>query len=960
MAAKGGFLGFSRRRPRRRGLRRWRVPTCAGLLAAIALVIYGPRDIPFLMASSSIAQADFYDGLQKCYDTDSRKARDIRPSSERENPRWNAVSGQQSPVVIQNATPFDGEAFLPDFVDIVFNKGVIQSVVASRLNDPDSLPANARVFNVHGNHITPGLVDMHSHHLELPFPSLVATSDANERPLLGPITPFVRALDGFTPTDPAIELIASGGVTTSLNLPGSANIVGGQAYPVKNFPLPGANAEPAVEELLLESGIPERQRQRYLKMACGENPRRVYSHSRMGLAWLLREKLAEAQELQGRQESWCQAAYDIEASSSFTQRQRASEFLASAGHLPQSFELETFIALLRGEVNLNVHCYTPEDLETMLSVLKEFGVHPNAFHHVLEAWQVPELLRRLEPNITIATFADNALFKAEAYGASLRAPKILNDHGVNVAFKSDHTGEGNYAKFLLDQASIAHSFGLPADKALQSVTSIPAKSIAQGHRVGYVHPGYDADLVIWNDHPLEVGATALDVFIDGRPLLENKNFDVGAPEQVMTEQTVPSMRPSMEADERKSVCASIQGSDGPITFTGIRKAFIDHPGLDKQEEVNLVLVTENNRVSCLGSRTTCLEPYQTDNNITVIPLKNGYITPGLIAFGNNLGIQDIPSEPSTKDGVSGHSGDLLNEAKSVHFAKYGVHLHGKAFDRARIGGVTRAVSPPHGSGVVQGVSVGIRTGPDETILGGGVWREDVALHFVVGQGAKDDDTPTVGSGIEAIRQILQQGSHVGDGSDVYAKAANGSLPVVVQAYNQDDIAQLVLIKRDFPSVNLVIYGGHEAALRQVAQSLAEASIPVILTGNRGAPDTWEKKDTLPGPPLSDIPAKVLLDAGVQVGLAVRGDSKLHGLAREARWAGKFAGLSDKEAIELVSVNIERILGLKGETSGGSDGYRYTGGLVVWEGNPLRGEGSVVVSLTEYAGIGDCWPDDGSF
>ncbi|KAL4924966.1 uncharacterized protein BDV17DRAFT_294914 [Aspergillus undulatus] len=145
--------------------------------------------------------------------------------------------------------------------------------------------------------------------------------------------------------------------------------------------------------------------------------------------------------------------------------------MSREGRRPDPFELEAFVALLRGEVNLNVHCYTLKDLERILSVLHEFGIHPNAFRHALEAWQVPELLKHPEENITIAKFADHALFKAEAYGANLRTPKILSDHGLKIALNSDHTGESNYAKFLLDQGSISHSFGPPADKAHSGTTS---------------------------------------------------------------------------------------------------------------------------------------------------------------------------------------------------------------------------------------------------------------------------------------------------------------------------------------------------------------------------------------------------------------------------------------------------------------------------------------------------------
>lgn len=391
---------FETPRRRRRALRRYRTPIWMAICVGIGLVIYGGQFVSELVSrADSTALRKLYDGLQQCHEVASHPGPKAVASRDRENPRWNAVSGQKTTVVIQNATLFDGKSTVPDPVDIVFDAGVIRSVIPTDSGNP--IPEGAHIISVHGRHITPGLVDLHSHHGLLPFPSVGATSDVNERPLLGPITPFVRAIDGFTPSDPAIKLIASGGVTSSLVLPGSANIVGGQAYPVKNLPLPGANSEPVIEELLLEYGIPETQRQRYLKMACGENPKRVYGHTRLGLAWLLREELARARGLLERQESWCAAALRAKNSRSsvfgFWQKDSISSFLEREGERPDSFELETFLALLRGEINVNVHCYTPEDLETMLSVLHEFGVQPSAFHHALEAWQVPRLLKKLEP-----------------------------------------------------------------------------------------------------------------------------------------------------------------------------------------------------------------------------------------------------------------------------------------------------------------------------------------------------------------------------------------------------------------------------------------------------------------------------------------------------------------------------------------------------------------------------------
>ncbi|KAJ5685084.1 hypothetical protein N7536_007703 [Penicillium majusculum] len=955
MATKNGFLPLETPRDFAqcsisRCLRHGKLLLGALLLAAGLVMLIETKYLANITASNSTGRETFYEGLNKCYE--ARYQYEAPQSTEdRENPRWNSISGQQRPILIQNATLFDGESVLAEAVDITFEAGVIRSVSAATLNHQAA--EDSQIINTHGRFVTPGLVDMHSHHLLLPFPHLPSTSDVNERPVLGPITPFVRSLDGFKPYDTAIQIIASGGVTSSLILPGSANIVGGEAYLVKNLATPGPNAEPVVDGLLLDYGIAEKSRQRYLKMACGENPKGNYKNTRMGLVWLLRKHLAEARELQERQSAWCRAAANIDKSS-FSQSRQISQFLKDEGRRPESFELETSLALLRGELNVNVHCYEPEDLERMLSVLHEFGIHPSAFHHALEAWEVPEFLKSLEENITIATFAENALYKAEAYGANLRGPRILADHGVQVALKSDHTGEGNYAKYLVYQAAVSHSFGLSEEKSLQAVTSVPARSIQQDHRIGYVRPGYDADIVIWDDHPLQVGATPSQVFIDGRPILKNgddaREWTTGKPGSGKPQ--APQIRPSLEVGQKEDTCTKVQQVGSRILFTGIQKVLVNTHGPSTSDTNELVMLVEDGQVKCLDKRSSCLSS-EIQENTAHIALKNGHVLPGLVAFGNKLGIQSIPSEPSTGDGSGSKNGDALNEKKSLHFAKYGVHLDGRGLARARIGGVTRAITAPlHGGGVAQGVSVGLRTSANATILDNGIWKDDVALHLVIGQAAKSDETPTVSSGIERLRQLLQAGEDAAPGSlDIYAKAANGSIPVVVQAFNEDDIAQLILVKREFQSVNLIIHGGHSAPL--VAKPLAEAGIPVILTGNRGAPDTWEKKNALTGPPLTESPAKILSDAGVLLGIAVRSDSNVHGLAQEAWWAGKYAGLSDQQAIALVSTNFDLILG--GQSKKVEQGA-LAGDFVVWEGDPLRGEGSVVASFQDDGKIADCWPD----
>ncbi|KAH7070008.1 hypothetical protein BKA63DRAFT_519954 [Paraphoma chrysanthemicola] len=932
--------------PRRRRAR------IALLSAVIALLLVLLRhNIPAEDLGASAQKDVFWKGLETCRKTSRHKNNVHQSSQPRFNPRWNAKFGQNGTIVLQNATLFDGETILHDTVDIVFDKGLITSI--SESSETNIHADSTQVYNLQGRFVTPGLVDIHSHHLEMPLSHVTANQDVNEKPHLGPITPFVRVLDGFKPYDLAIRIIASGGVTTSLNLPGSGNIIGGQAYLIKNLPNPGENAEPIVEDLLFDHGLPIGSRQRYLKMACGENPKYLYGHSRLGNAWLLRQHLEKAQKLKLEQESWCEHAENFEKGSGiFTKG--AAMFISAHGQLQGSLELEATLALLRGEFNINIHCYEPEDLERMLDVLHEFGVHPNAFHHALEAWQIPEFLKQQERNITIATFAENALFKYEAYGANLRGPKILDDHGVRVVLKSDHTGEGNNARYLLDQASVSHSYGLPELKALQSVTSAAAYSIQQDHRIGYVRTGYDADLAVWDSHPLALGATPLQVWIDGRAVLDpDQLLEKTATTAPPSDLVVPGVHAVASEVYKHNVCTKVNSANDILVLTGIKEVFLQEFILDTTPADNApVIVISAGRVTCFDRLSICDATHNLSKAIN-IPLKNGYITAGLIAFGNNVGIVDIPSEPSTGDGTSSASNVL--DIKNVYFAKHGVHFGSRSFSRARLGGVTRAITAPNfGGGVLQGVSVGLRTSENATILNGGVWKDEVALHFHIGQDTKNSDTPTISSGIERLYQIISDHSPApsSDTGNVYARAATGILPVVIYTNHPDDIAQVILLKRTFPLVRFVVYGGHGA--HQVASELAEADIPVILAPHRGAPDTWEKQHTLPGPPLSASPAQILLDAGVLLALAVKGDSKIHGLAREAAWAAKWAALNERQAIGLVSWNFDRILRLSDGDVPVEGSFRHD--WVLWEGSPIKGEGSVVLSVDRDRKVGDCLPN----
>ncbi|RFU34480.1 hypothetical protein B7463_g1891, partial [Scytalidium lignicola] len=874
-------------------------------------------------------------------------------STSRENPRWNPISGQKSTVILRNSRLFDGENFVDGLVDIVLKKGVVASVESTSSSVLSLDISDAAILDLNGSYVTPGLVDLHSHHMAMSWPLIDATDDTNEvNSLTGAVTPFLRIQDSLKPYDPATAVIASGGVTTSLVIPGSANIIGGEGVVVKNVLRSGLNGEEVVEEILLEHGVPVGERRRYLKMACGENPRRVYKHTRMGNAWHLRKHMARAQDILEKQDQWCLSAAVAMESGNEIEIAAMAEVLDKYGGMAEAIEYDSTIAMLKGKIGINVHCYEVEDFEDMLHHSKEFGFRIQAFHHALEAWKVPEMIKESGENITIATFAEFSLYKKEAYGANLWAGKILAEHGVPVAYKSDHVNGETSAKYLLYQAATAHSFHLSENLALQSVTSVPAKSLELDHRIGFVRQGYDADIVVWDSHPLSVGATPLQVYIDGKATLDPKKVAESRSKvdskYVNSVSEKPLMRKILQQDVKIEMCAKLQRTGQKIVINGIQKSFLDsHSGV-AAEGGNMTMVIDGGEIICLGSKIECISVAA---NGYELQLSNGYILPGLTLVSVNLGLTEIVDDENTGDGFVSLKSDPTNP-DNVVFAKYGVHLEGQAFKRAKIGGITKAITAPmlHGEdagGFLSGVSVGIKTDEKHTILDGGIFQDDVALHFVVGQGAKADETiPTVSTATAKIRKILfdNQGK-----DNIYGRVEGGSLPLVVHVENKYDIMQLIKIKQDYKSLKLVIQGG--AGVPEVAEELAAAKIPVILTSARDAPYSWEKKDLLVGPPLTKSPAEVLADAGVLFGIAYASfnDAHIHNLAIEAAWAAKFAGLSESAAVNLVSKNIEEILDLKIDSKKRD--------FVVFEGNPLQFGASVVISVDGDSKIvTDCWPE----
>ncbi|KAF9926009.1 hypothetical protein FBU30_004302 [Linnemannia zychae] len=850
---------------------------------------------PVHFENAGITQERFQYGLDKCSEI-HRTDKHTYPEAKTRtfNPRF--VNGTK-PIVFKNGYIFDGvnDSYKGD---VLVDKGIVV-----KIGNDIKAPKDADVVDLKGHILTPGIVDMHSHLGVYSMPVLDATQDFNE--MTEPLVPFVRSIDGFNPSDIARERAVSGGVTSILVLPGSGNVMGGEAFAFK-LRLPDTLS---TEDMQIEYG--NKDKWRYMKMACGENPKRYYGHlgrmpsTRLGESWLFREKLAKATELKRAQDDWCSAAGALP----HWGRHRLST------PFPEDLQYESLVALLRGDVRLNVHCYETHDIQAMVDHTNEFKFEIKAFHHALDAYRVPEILKRAYKNVpAVATFAAKFGYKKEAFQASVLSPKILVDAGIEVAMKSDHPIVDS--QHLIYQASMAHHYGLTELQALASLTSVPAKAMGLDHRIGKVAVGMDADLVIWEKHPLSLGAHPLQVYIDG--IAQIKNVD---PDDWSEQDSPMKFKESPELVIPKTKDACSEKSKDAI-FTGIKK-IIREEGEEISSKGELVVVVRDGEVVCSG---LCRRYSIKDTPVYDLG-GEGVVLPSLLSVGTTLiGMMEIPPEDRTGDGT-------LNLIDRVVYAADGLKFGGHHVDEAFKSGTLIAVTAPLSEHVVQGVSVAFSTGAESALSSkNAILKEQVALHVRIGQTSKSTLFPTVSSQIHFLRTALRKGlSDAFNPEDAFAQATRGTRPLIVEVHNRDEMIRIVQIKSELEKegakIRLVLLGATEAWM--IADHLAAENVSVILQPYLCSPMQWTAQGCLPGAPLTkDTGLSALYRAGVTVGLSAIEFEDIRQMPWFAGWARSDLGLTEKDAVGLVSWNLAKMVGLSAETVASA-------GIVIYNGSPFE-------------------------
>ncbi len=405
-------------------------------------------------------------------------------------------------VVLSGATVLTaaGTSFSPGHV--ILEDGLIKAVGDG---DPPALEG-AHVVDASGMFITPGLIDTHSHLGVYAAPSSRAHGDGNEA--TAPTTAGVWAEHSFGPQDPGIQRAVAGGVTTIQVLPGSANLIGGRGVVLQMTPHRGSRA-------MRFPGAPET-----LKMACGENPKRVYGgrssapSTRMGNLRATRSAFLAAERHLKKLEEHAKKSSEPKKKKRFGPK-KDQEDQSDPGP-DRDLDLESLVGVLRGDILPQVHCYRADDMISMLQLADEFDFKIRSFHHATDAYKIRDILAERE--VAASTWADWWGFKLEAYDAIPESAAMLAAAGGTAVIHSDSAV--GIQRLNQEAAKAWHSglhagIELPRDEALRWITRNPAWVLGIDDQTGSLEVGKRADVVVWDGDPFSVYTGARWVFVGG-------------------------------------------------------------------------------------------------------------------------------------------------------------------------------------------------------------------------------------------------------------------------------------------------------------------------------------------------------------------------------------------------------------------------------------------------------------
>jgi len=392
--------------------------------------------------------------------------------------------------LIRNVNIFTAAGPLIRNGSVLMQDGRIAAVGASV-----SAPADAIVIDGEGKYVTPGLIDTHSHLGVYPAPGTAAHDDGNEA--TAPVTAHVWAEHSVWPQDPQFPRDLAGGTTTIQVLPGSANLIGGRSVTLKVVPSRSVQG-------MKFPGAPYG-----LKMACGENPKRVYSG---------RGPATRMANVAGYRAAWIAAD---------EYRRRWDKYNAKPEGDPPARDLgnETLAEVLRGNILVHNHCYQADEMLQMIDIAKEFGYKIRSFHHGVESYKVADVLAR--EGISASIWSDWGGFKMEALDGIKANVGLTHVAGARTIVHSD---DASYSQRLNQEAakSLAAArvagLNISEEDAIRWITVNPAWALGIQEKTGTLETGKAADLVLWSGHPFSIYTRTEKVWVDGAMLYDRSDL----------------------------------------------------------------------------------------------------------------------------------------------------------------------------------------------------------------------------------------------------------------------------------------------------------------------------------------------------------------------------------------------------------------------------------------------------